>query len=129
MRGNQDMGFEILCQDLGASAGIPAHGDGVDTFQARMAKAWQVLEAKERRRLSNSEVSRLLKERYGIEVDPSTISKWKNYGVVPKTLETIAAFAELAGVNPGWLAFGEAAGPGPQDPGLWVPQPRKPAPD
>lgn len=70
-------------------------------FGSRFFDAWAHLDRTERRRVKGVELAKRL------GVSGSSITRWAE-GTVPE-VDTIALIASVCGVDPGWLAFGEAS--------------------
>ena len=84
----------------------------------RLFQAWYLYQARSGGSRSQiwlaDAVSRELKLAQGAYFTQASVSRWMK-GTEPN-LETIQALGKVLGVNPGWLAFGELAAPGPADP-------------
>ncbi len=83
------------------------------SFKNRVFDAHQQMESRLRKQVSKSEVARRVTEILrewgdlpeGKDLKQNVVTKWYD-GVVPETLEKIAALAQVYGVNPRSLAFG-----------------------
>ncbi len=84
------------------------------SFKDRVFDAHQYMERQSRTQVTKSQVARevtkVLQESgdlpNGKKIKQNVVTKWYD-GVVPETLEKIAALAQVFGVRAGWLAFGE----------------------
>ena len=85
----------------------------MDTFNERYRLAVKYLEIREwASTVSNVEmVRRVAAETGGESLTPSSASRWKSTAV--PDLAILGAIAQVCGVHPGWLAFGEGGGPPP----------------
>ena len=95
--------FNAFCQGLDLSARL------MQTFADRYRAAFKRLEMMEGGDVTNLEMA----ERVAVFLERKPVSavsasRWKN-GAVPD-LGIIGALAEICGVDPGWLAFGESTG-------------------
>ena len=81
----------------------------MDTFADRYRDAFKHLEFRERLDITNQEMAeRVADILHRPAVTGASASRWKT-GSVPD-LGVIGALAEICGVDPGWLAFGEQTG-------------------
>ena len=90
-----------------------------ETFRERMFRAWTLLQLRKGQQLSQQWLGRELGLELGREsaVDQGLISYWLSGKKTPGDYETMVGLARVLGVDPGWLAFGEASeAPGPPDP-------------
>ena len=85
----------------------------MDRFNERYRLAVKFLEIREgASTISNVEiVRRVAAETGGESLSPSSASRWKSKAV--PDLSILGVIAQVCGVHPGWLAFGEVGGPPP----------------
>lgn len=76
-------------------------------FGERIAEALALLRYRERK-VSLAEIGRRVAERLELPkpIPAATVQRW---GASEPDFDTVAAFAAVLGVDPGWLAFGDAS--------------------
>jgi transcriptional regulator with XRE-family HTH domain len=88
-----------------------AHTNG---FRQRCFEARLFWERRNGRRLTQEMLVELYRKASGRKITQSTISDWINAVTIP-SLEDVEYLAKaFGGIDPGWLAFGEAKAPRPR---------------
>jgi transcriptional regulator with XRE-family HTH domain len=91
-------------------------GDRAAQLAERILQARLAYSMATKSKVSQEALGALVSERLGREqrITGATVSRWESGGAVPD-LATVEAIAEVCGVDPGWLAFGEkSAAPAPR---------------
>lgn len=81
---------------------------GSEDFHGRLFEAWSLWQGRHKRKLTQPALAEMLAQLSREPVSQSTVSDWFRARRKPD-LESVEWLAILLGVDPGWLAFGDAS--------------------
>lgn len=87
---------------------LSPHREDAEALRLRLLDALHGLERREGHRVTFTALAERVAEALGASVSVATVARWFDGSREPKDRASLAALAAALGVDPGWLAYGDA---------------------